>query len=95
MRTAIGALVGAVGGVALGTLAVGGVSHGVLRVPQQAVFLVATPAAHVVSWVSGWPLEQEAALLCYGVGFVITVPLVSGAIGAVVGALGTRASSVR
>ena len=41
--------------------------------------LLLAPGAHVVSWSTGWPLQQESALLCYGFSLVLT-PLALGAL---------------
>lgn len=58
-----------------------------LPVSMEIVALVGTPGAYLVSWISGWPLEQEAALACYAIGFVITPPLVLAPFGSVAAAL--------
>ncbi|MCB9600634.1 MAG: hypothetical protein H6721_15345 [Sandaracinus sp.] len=55
--------------------------------------VLATPAAHVVSWVSGWPLMQEAGFVCYLVGYAITFVLLGAAIGALVATTTRRPST--
>lgn len=46
------------------------------------VIVIATPAAHVVSWITGWPMMQESGLLCVVLGFYFTTTLTGAALGA-------------
>ncbi|MCA9615317.1 MAG: hypothetical protein R3B99_10015 [Polyangiales bacterium] len=55
--------------------------------------LLGTPAAHVVSWVSGWPLQQEAGLFCYLIGYTITFGVLGAAIGALAASTTRRTST--
>lgn len=41
------------------------------------VSFISTPVAWIVSWIKDWPLEQEAAIYCYAVASVISIPLFS------------------
>jgi hypothetical protein len=60
------------------------------------VIAIATPAAHVVSWIIGWPLRQEAALVCYALGFLFTIAGLGALAGGVAGGLaGPRADARR
>lgn len=36
---------------------------------------ISSPVAHIIAWIKGWPLQQEAAIYCYTYAIVITLPL--------------------
>ena len=95
MRAILVAPLSALVGVLAGGLVTALLLLGPVSVPPELTFAIGTPGAHLVSWLSGWPLEQEAALACYALGFAITPPIVLGVIGAVVGLLLPRASAQR
>lgn len=42
---------------------------------------VSTPVAHVLSWITGWPLQQESGLALYVYAILITLPLLGILIG--------------
>jgi hypothetical protein len=86
----LGALAGAGGGALVGGLTLVLLWNGVLPIPTAVLTAIATPAAHLISWLSGWPLEQEAAIMCYALGAALTFVVLPTSIGAVVGALGVR-----
>lgn len=54
------------------------------------VFAIATPGAHVVSWILRWPLQQEAAIACYALGLLGEVALFGAATGALAAVLATE-----
>jgi hypothetical protein len=60
---------------------------GGLSIPIEVIALAGAPGAHLMSWVTGWPLEREGAIACYLVGFAITPPMVLAPLGALVAAL--------
>ena len=39
------------------------------------ILTISTPAAHVVSWFTGSPMQQEAAILHYIFGVLLTFPV--------------------
>lgn len=36
---------------------------------------ISTPVAHILSWITGWPLKQEAGIALYVYAILITLPL--------------------
>ncbi len=82
MVVALGGLAGAL----FGLLPVLGAWAG-LPISMEVIALVGAPGARLVSWLTGWPLEQEAGLACLAIGFAITPPLVLAPLGAVVATL--------
>lgn len=57
---------------------------------SSGVLWIATPGAHVVSWISGWPLQQEASLACYAVRIFATTALAGALMGGVGAVLAAR-----
>jgi hypothetical protein len=99
MRFAIGVrwlavlLGGALGsGVGVATLFVAARVGGPL-LSSRVVWWIVTPAAYVVSWLIGWPLEQEAGLACYALAAIAMVALGGGLTGALLAALAAPGSS--
>lgn len=82
---ALGALVGGALGVGVPLILARVTSRALMS--YEALALVLAPGAYLVSWVTGWSMQQESALLCYGLSLVLT-PLVLGAlVGGALGAL--------
>lgn len=48
------------------------------------VVFIDTPIAYLISWIKGWPMEQEAAIYCYALSSVITIPLLGALVGLLV-----------
>lgn len=46
---------------------------------------ISTPVAYVISGITGWPLQQEAAIAIYAWAIVITLPLLGLLIGLIYG----------
>lgn len=42
---------------------------------------ISTPVAQLLSWISGWPLQQESAIYLYNIAILITLPLIGLLIG--------------
>jgi hypothetical protein len=95
LLVALGTLVGALcgGGLALAGLLVSAQLDGPLLSSEVALAL-ATPGAHVVSWAIGWPLQQEAAIVCYALGGLLTALVLGAVPGAIAGALLTTRSTI-
>lgn len=89
-----GASTGVAVGAGLGLLAGIGVDvavwQGVVPIGSELAALVARPAALLVSWTTGWPLEGESSIACHALGLAITIPAALALLGAVVGALALR-----
>jgi len=68
--------VGALGG-ALGLTALG---HAI-AVAWPSVLVVATPAAPVVAWFTGWGLQREGGMMSYVVGYYLTTLMVGAVMG--------------
>lgn len=89
MRSGLGTLTGAGAGAVVGIALF--FVLGWIHVPQAVLAAVASPAAHLVAWVTGWPMQQEMGLLCYVVGLAITIAAATTTIGAIVGTLAVPA----
>ena len=84
----LGAAIGSVAGFVVPLVAARLTSRSLLS--HEVITLLLAPGAYMVSWMTGWPMQQESALLCYGFSFILTPlalgALIGGALGWVMGA---------
>ncbi|WP_236607778.1 hypothetical protein [Sandaracinus amylolyticus] len=90
LRLLLGSIVGALVGASslLGLWLVATLHRGLPL--SGTAWVIATPGAQVVSWLTGWPLEQESGQLCYALGLPLTVFAAGFVGGGTVGALAGR-----
>lgn len=88
-KVLFGFLAGALSG--LGSLVAFWISPALGNHLRPLLTALATPVAHAISWVTGLPLHQEAAIAVY----LVAIPLTMFAYGGALGAIGGAALSLR